>query len=1100
MRPLTLRISAFGPYASLTEVDMTRLGTGGLYLITGDTGAGKTTLFDAITFALYGEASGENRRASMMRSKYAEPAAPTFVELRFSCRNKEYTVWRCPEYERPSKRGSGLTKQTAQAELTMPDGSIVTGLVPVTEQINSILGVNRNQFSRIAMIAQGDFMKLLFADTKERQGIFRELFKTHKFEMLQDSIGKAAQNLRSDCINARKSVELYINSLTCPEADVLAPKLEKAKQKQLPFADTLALAEQLLQQDEDRKKQLDEQLTRLNDTLEQASNQLGEAKRIEQTKTELAEAKAHRSNLVPQLEELNSQWDKLNSADAQEAQKKLNQKILMLENAMPQYGELAKQQALVAETNRQIVFENAAQTERQKAVDSAAHQLTDAQQALDTLQDVDVQMTQLHHKQDELNQQIGALNNLNTALADYQHAQNTVREAAKAHAAAESAYNSAKEKQQPLRDAIEAEKAEVSKLSEVPAELERIKADGMRQTERRDALQKMHQDLADCAALRQKLEQAQRAYRDASAKAEALDADYKAKQKAFLDEQAGVLAQTLQPDLPCPVCGSVHHPNPATMTAHAPSREQVDAARGLAEQANNAALHASTEASSQKGTVESREKVLYEQIAAFLGKAVSISQAPQHIEAAICEAEATLYNLRETYRECAQDVQEKEKHEAEQTRLEQTLQALEEHLETLQKAVTDTLSQRSAADSAVNHQETQLKQQASALLGDVDLASIPAHLSERSETYHTQNDTLQNEIRAQQNLVTKRDTLRKQIPALENAKSDAESALENGRAHIVTLTTQCAAQKATMESLVHALPLADPSEAKNQLTEYQNQRTEQEEHKCSLQQKRENLGKALSSLDGSIQQMTKTVEQAPTVDIDALETEIDTQKQNRIRLDAQKQDVYARYQSNFAARDQMTRHAKALDELETRYRWVNALDETAAGKISGKGKVMLETYIQMTYFDRIIRHANRRLMTMSSGQYELIRRKQAENNRSQSGLELDVIDHYNGTQRSVKTLSGGESFQASLSLALGLSDEIQYSAGGIKLDSMFVDEGFGSLDEESLQQAVAALSSLTEGDRLVGIISHVAELKEKIDRQILVKKDKSGGSRIEIRA
>ena len=179
--------------------------------------------------------------------------------------------------------------------------------------------------------------------------------------------------------------------------------------------------------------------------------------------------------------------------------------------------------------------------------------------------------------------------------------------------------------------------------------------------------------------------------------------------------------------------------------------------------------------------------------------------------------------------------------------------------------------------------------------------------------------------------------------------------------------------------------------------------------------------------------------------------------------------------------------------------WVKALSDTANGNISGKEKIMLETYIQMHYFDRIIARANTRFMVMSGGQYELKRRLEAENNRRQSGLELDVVDHYNGTERSVKTLSGGESFKASLSLALGLSDEIQASAGGIRLDSMFVDEGFGSLDEESLRQAVQALTGLTQGGRLVGIISHVAELKEKIEKQIIVTKDRSGGSRVELR-
>jgi exonuclease SbcC len=205
----------------------------------------------------------------------------------------------------------------------------------------------------------------------------------------------------------------------------------------------------------------------------------------------------------------------------------------------------------------------------------------------------------------------------------------------------------------------------------------------------------------------------------------------------------------------------------------------------------------------------------------------------------------------------------------------------------------------------------------------------------------------------------------------------------------------------------------------------------------------------------------------------------------------------ARIAGNQWALDHIERQSKALSALEAQLVWVRALSNTANGKISEK-KVMLETYIQMTCFDRIIARSNTRLMVMSGGQYELKRRLAAEDHRSQSGLELDVIDHYNGTERSVKSLSGGESFQASLSLALGLSDEIQSYTGGVRLDTMFVDEGFGSLDEDSLQQAIRALSGLTEGNRLVGIISHVAELKEKIDRQIRVTKDKSGGSRAEI--
>ena len=186
-----------------------------------------------------------------------------------------------------------------------------------------------------------------------------------------------------------------------------------------------------------------------------------------------------------------------------------------------------------------------------------------------------------------------------------------------------------------------------------------------------------------------------------------------------------------------------------------------------------------------------------------------------------------------------------------------------------------------------------------------------------------------------------------------------------------------------------------------------------------------------------------------------------------------------------------------MEDLESRYAWMKALSDTANGNITGKDKIMLETYIQTTYFDRILERANVRLRKMSGGQYDLKRRAEADNKKSQSGLELDIIDHINATERSVNTLSGGEAFLASLALALGLSDEVQM-ATGIRLDTLFVDEGFGSLDSEALSKAYLTLAGLTEGNRLVGIISHVAELKEKIDRQIVVKKELSGGSRATI--
>ena len=250
MRPLKLTVSAFGPYAGTTVMDLEQLGDQGLYLITGDTGAGKTTIFDAITYALYGEPSGDDRDPSMFRSKYAQPETPTQVELVFSYGGKTYTVRRNPEYERPAKKGGGTTTQKADAELFLPDGSLVTKAREVTREITEIIGLNRSQFSQIAMIAQGDFRKLLQADTKSRQEIFREIFKTRYYMVFQEKVKGEAIRLQRDCESARASVQQYIGGVVCQEADLLRPKLLKAQAGDLPYQDTVELIQRLIDQDQ----------------------------------------------------------------------------------------------------------------------------------------------------------------------------------------------------------------------------------------------------------------------------------------------------------------------------------------------------------------------------------------------------------------------------------------------------------------------------------------------------------------------------------------------------------------------------------------------------------------------------------------------------------------------------------------------------------------------------------------------------------------------------------------------------------------------------------------------------------------------------------
>ena len=250
MRPLKLTLSAFGPYAGHTEIDLEKLGEKGLYLITGDTGAGKTTIFDAITYALYDAPSGTNRDTSMFRSKYASPETPTFVEMTFSCGGKVYTVKRNPEYERPARRGSKMTKQRAEAELHLPDGRVLDKPKEVNAELTQIIGLDRSQFSQIAMIAQGEFLKLLTAETKDRQEIFRKIFKTNCYEVLQNRLKDSANTLYRKCEAARASVQQYIGGIVCAEGDMLREKAQQAKEGKLPFAETVELLETLIDRDE----------------------------------------------------------------------------------------------------------------------------------------------------------------------------------------------------------------------------------------------------------------------------------------------------------------------------------------------------------------------------------------------------------------------------------------------------------------------------------------------------------------------------------------------------------------------------------------------------------------------------------------------------------------------------------------------------------------------------------------------------------------------------------------------------------------------------------------------------------------------------------
>lgn len=921
MRPLTLKMTGFGPYAGSETIDFTRLGARGLYLITGDTGAGKTTIFDAIVFALYGETSGGTRTASMLRSKYAAPSTPTEVELRFLLRGKEYVVKRNPEYMRAKQRGEGMTKSTAGAELCLPDGSVVTKKQEVTTRIEELLGLDAAQFMQIAMIAQGKFLRLLLADTKERQAIFRGIFHTERFERLAAAVNSDANEAARLCERVRDKVDGLMASVDCVEDNPRAEEVEKAKAGELLPEDVKTLLEELIADDEramaDEKKtleQIDEEINALN-------TRIGRAGELEKAREELRTATAEETRQKPAL------------AAAKET------------------AEKAAKQAVDAE----VFTREEAQIEKE---------LPDYEAA-------EAKRKELSRFEEELKK---------TALEE----------------------SEAKKAKEAAQKRLKAAKDELETVSYAGEEREKLAAEQREKTRRREEIGALAEEMKKYEKLYHEVDGAHKELITRTEDWRRKEAAYNAADEAFLAAQAGHIAKKLKTGEPCPVCGSTEHPRPAELADDAIDEASLRALQKAWSAAQTAAMELRGRFEQGKKEFGERKETLLQSIKAHLGD-YTTSEARDRLPKAIAELDAEI----------------------------------------------------AAVGKRLQEKERQAKRKAA---------------------------------------------LEKSIPQDEKASVDADTRLADAGAKRAAAEAARAAAEQALKELSAKLRFPTKKEAEARRVSLRKEYEKRQKEKKRAEDALRAVEKTLQEMAGRIETLKKSLAEAPQEDLGKLREENAAKAAERRGFQERQKMLHARLEKNRGTLAELRKEAARLEEAETRYTWLKALAETLAGQISGKEKVMLETYVQMRYFERIVSRANLRLLVMSGGQYELKRRAEATSNKVQSGLELDVVDHYNGSTRGVETLSGGESFKASLSLALGLADEIQSSAGGVELDTMFVDEGFGSLDDESLEQAMRALADLTEGRRLVGVISHVDALKERIDRKMVVTKAREQGSSVRIEA
>jgi exonuclease SbcC len=920
MKPLKLTMQAFGPYAGEQVIDFAALDHG-LFLLTGPTGSGKTSVFDALKYALFGQMSDVERRPEGMRSQHAQEDVETYVELDFEQDGHAYHIRRKPEQVRLKKRGQGTTTAAAEVEFSCTDNAdspVLTRVGDVNKKVEEVLGIDAEQFSRICMIAQGDFSSVLNASSAERESIFRRIFGTEIYQDFQESLKRSLSGASYELDQKKHDVEINVERLDVPETDSSFERyceLKSMPDWMLRASEFSDIASGVLE--ERRKKSLHdtEERAALSKELDEVKNKLGQAQARQNLQKTLSEARTWIDEHTSQIEQAKTAFDE------QEAQvegwQEYKAETDQLRSTLPSYENLTKTQG-----ERKTLADKLAATEKGLAEDAASL--------------------------DELSSESEKLNVERTGLSDL--------EVKAAH--------------------LEALDADLARLDRDLAAVEQL-------VERRDSqeveLQKKKED-----------------YEKADAECKVADDAHDYAFRSYNRQIAGILARDLEDGIPCPVCGATEHPHLAQAEDDAPSKEEVERLEKRAQDARKKLSSAGEELSTAREALKATDQQLADAAKPFSDKAQGelseqIGQARSRLEDEKAHLGAQRADL-----------------DASRERLGQ--------IDELLKAQGEKSEQLTERIGKAKDDRSNFKADLSAL--DERIKGLQAQLEFESA------EELQREL-------STRDKV------LERARA------EYGRA------------KAENERL------------QKELTEHKS---------------------AVATCQGELEGIQE-VDSAPL-------------EQRRAALEEQLEQLGERLQEHAIAINTLEEVsaglrglASELEELQRDYEGLARMSNLANGTASGRlGRVSFETYVQGVYFDRVLHAANERLEVMSESRYALVRAKQPRDMRSKAGLDLDVLDRYTGLRRSASTLSGGETFMASLSLALGFSDVIQQEAGGVHIDAMFIDEGFGTLDDESCQMAVDVLSRLGDDNRLVGVISHVDLLKEHIPRRIEVVKTSHGSS------
>ena len=1037
MRPIKLTISAFGPYASKQVIDFEELKGRNIFVISGKTGAGKTTIFDAISYALYGEASGESRETDSLRSHFADDNTETYVELEFELRGEKYTVNRVPKQKKKKARGEGYTEKSADATLTLPDGKVITKVKNVTDKIIEILGITREQFKQIVMLAQGEFKKLLLADSVEREGIFRKIFNTYDFEKIQAELKDKAANLSKNRTKSKHEMEINLKNIK-GEHDIVIDEY-------VDFPLVIEKLKDLLERDNNIYKTLSEEGKEVDNNL-QVKNQ---EKAIIETNNNLLKEK---EIITKALEELLSKEDEYKNKSKTIIDGKNAKEVKYIEDKL-------------IETTKKLTKREEDYNLSLKNIDSLKLEQEEANKLLQIEESKECDREKLSVEINNLNkleEKIIELDSLNNKVMHLkQSAENSKLQIINNKKETEELKKSKEEKELQLKDIATLETKKVELESDIKAKNKTL-----------DEVRELFKVIRSFQNTYIEHNNKAKEYKEFEVEYKKVKENYEKMDDLYKKEQAGILASKLQENEPCPVCGSTNHPNKATIKENLkiPTKEELKVAKENLDKLEKENL----EKINNLTTLNSNKTTYLEQVnnhLSMLSATLNIdktfnSETAKVVKNLGTELKSVIDKLKDELLKVIDKISLKEKIEKELNLITTTINEREQSLIKLEESEKNYTTELTQNITKIDEYKKEIPENIT------DLKTLNNLIEVKTKELNISKEKLAK-------LRLENENLAKKLEGENSTSKEINKSIEE-------LKLEIANNKANFNEAIKEQGfdnIQTYEDAKLQISMVE-----------SLEKEVENYNSELKLTKAKQEDIINKTKDIVFMDITTIDEEIRSIQNNKKELESKLRELHAIIVGNKTILKNVENLNIEFKEIEEEYKVVGELADLANGKKAPY--ISFERYILASYFEDIIEAANIRLEKMTGDRFSLIRKTSKSKGAGQKGLELEIYDNYTDSSRDVSSLSGGESFKASLSLALGLSDIVQSNAGGVSLDTMFVDEGFGTLDPQSLDNAIDSLLELQRGGRLVGIISHVEELKERIDAKLEVTST-SKGSKVE---